>query len=258
MKYVLIKRIIVSLILISCFSCVNTRKAVYFVDQGDLELAASNMAPPSVISVNDILSITITSLSSPASNTFNDPNNPGPGGSGSGAQLGGYLVAPDGNIKFPVLGKIKAAGLTEAQLEDWITKELLDRKLLLDPIVTIRHLNFKVTVLGEVAEPKVINVPNEKISLLEAIGMAGDLTIYAKRNNVLLIREQEGKKLTKRLDLNSPDFLSSPYYYLKSNDVIYVEPNSTRVASTSNSRFWIPVFFSILSFGAIVVDRLTR
>src|SRR6201999_1954883 len=121
----------------------------------------------------------------------------------------------------------KAGGLTPHQLELVIEDTLASQKLLTDPIVTVRFLNFRVTVLGEVAKPSTINVSNEHISILEALGLAGDLTIFAKRDNVLLIREEGNTKVIKRLNLNSAELLSSPYYYLKTNDIVYVEPNRT-------------------------------
>ena len=170
----------------------------------------------------------------------------------------GYLVDGEGNIQFPFLGTIKASGMTKDESKDKLTKTLVDKKLLVDPIITVRFLNFKVTVLGEVAHPTVVTVPSESITLLEALGLAGDLTIYAQRDNVLVIRDEDGKKLTHRLNLNSTELFSSPYYYLKSNDVVYVEPNKAKVASTSRSNQWIPIVLSALSLGVIVVDRITR
>jgi polysaccharide export outer membrane protein len=171
----------------------------------------------------------------------------------------GYLVSNGGTIEFPVLGTIKAAGLTKEQLKETITKKLVDQKLLTDPIVTVRFLNFRVTVLGEVNHPGELSVPSEKISLLEAIGLAGDLTIYARRDNVLVIRENEnGDKEIKRIDLNSKELLSSPYYYLRSNDIVYVEPNKARIASAGRGQIWVPAVLSGLSLVAIVVDRLVK
>ena len=122
---------------------------------------------------------------------------------------------------------------------------MVEKKLLVDPIVTIRFLNFKVTVLGEVAHPNVITVPSERISLLEAIGLAGDLTIYAQRDNVLVIRDEDGKKITHRLNLNSTELFNSPYYYLKSNDVVYVEPNKSKVASTGRANSGYPLLLAL-------------
>jgi polysaccharide export outer membrane protein len=135
---------------------------------------------------------------------------------------------------------------------------ILSQKLLVNPIVDIRYLNYEVTVLGEVARPTVITVPNEKISLLKAIGLAGDLTIYGIRTNVLLIREENGKKITRHIDLTSSNFFNSPYYYLQPNDVVYVEPNKTKIATASRSQQFLPIIFSALSVVAIVLDRILR
>ena len=234
-------------------SCVSTREATYFNDVKDTDAIASTTIPESHIQKNDILSITVSSLNPQASAVFNAPV--GPSGQ---ADVNGYLVNTDGNIQFPVLGNIKAAGLTKDALKTSLLKSLTDRKLLLDPIVAVRFQNFRVTVLGEVANPKVVMVPNEKISLLEALGFAGDMTIYAQRDRVLLIREEEGVKKVVRLNLNSGELFTSPYYYLRSNDIIYVEPNKAKVASTSRSSQWLPVVFSGLSLAAIVLDRVLR
>jgi polysaccharide export outer membrane protein len=104
----------------------------------------------------------------------------------------------------------------------------------------------------------VINVPDEKINILEALGFAGDMTIYARRDNVTLVREEKGVRIVKRLDLNSSNMLRSPYYYLKANDIIYVEPNKAKVSAASNTRNWMPAILSGLSLAAVIIDRLTR
>lgn len=252
--------VIAFLIPVLC-ACVNSRKVAYFSNLQDTEVPPQVTALEQVVQKNDLLHITVTSLNPDASRIFNIANYSGlqnPRIENANNQLYGYLVNEDGEIQFPMLGNIKAAGISKKALQESITRELMSRKLLLDPIVDIRFLNFKVTVLGEVGRPTVINVPNEKITLLEAIGLAGDLTIFGKRDNVLLIRETDGKKMVKRLDLNSSDLLSSPYYYLQSNDVVYVEPNKAKVSSASQSKMWLPVIFSGLSMVALVVDRLTR
>ncbi len=251
--------IIISSLFIS--SCTNTKKVAYFLNQQDTSLTSSNTAPTAVIISNDLLSITVSSLSNQASAVFNSANSAGMGSinqSENVLQPSGYLVNKEGFIKFPFLGRMQVSGLTEQQLEDTITRQLLDKKLLLDPIVTVRHLNFKVTVLGEVNHPAVLKVASEKISFLEALGLAGDLTIYAKRDNLLLIREENNKKVVRRINLNSSSFLTSPYYYLKSNDIIYAEPNKAKVASSGRSQQLLPIILSGLSFFAIVVDRFTR
>jgi polysaccharide export outer membrane protein len=251
----------VALLMLVTSSCVNTRKAVYFVDQGNASLQSVNTVPPVIIQPNDMLSISVNSIDKEATALFNSFNNTGASYSssaGNNTQINGYQVDPQGNVKVPFLGSVKASGMTENSLADLITKQLVDKKLLIDPVVNVRYLNFKVTVLGEVARPTVVLVPNGKISLLEALGLAGDLTIFARRDNVLLIREEKGEKITQRIDLNSSQLFTSPYYYLKSNDVIYVEPNKARVSASSRGMQLAPAILSGLSFIAILADRATR
>lgn len=253
-----LRRIYVCIVVMAAFftvSCVDTRKATYFNGVNDGTIAANTPVPESIIQKNDILSITVTSLNAAATEIFNNPNTTG--GNGNGA-LTGYLVSNDGTIQFPILGTLQAEGLSKTQLKETITKKIVAMDLLKDPIITIRILNFKVTVLGEVKNPTVIPVPNEKISLLEAIGLAGDLTIYAKRENVMIIREENGQKLIKRINLNSDELLKSPYYYLKSDDVVYVEPNKARVASSGRGAQWVPAVLSGLSLVVVIADRFIK
>ncbi|MBS1662901.1 MAG: polysaccharide biosynthesis/export family protein [Bacteroidetes bacterium] len=255
-------------------SCVNTKKIAYFNNLQDTVLRDSGSAFEAVVQKNDLLSITVSSLNPEASYMFNLQNQASAppslttaatglpatttSAAAGGMQQLGYLVGDDGSIKFPVIGNIQAAGLTKRQLEKSIAGILTEKKLLVDPIVSIRFLNFRVTVLGEVARPTTINVANERISILEAIGLAGDLTIFGKRENVLLVREEGDKKLVKRIDLNSGNILTSPYYYLKTNDVVYVEPNKTKIASTSRTQQLLPIILSGLSFIAIIVTYTLR
>lgn len=242
-------------------SCANTKKVAYFNNVGDSVRIASQSGLDPVIQKKDILSITVSSLSNEATVIFNTPNlpiTPNATFAANTPQTAGYLVADNGTIKFPVIGAISAAGLTKKQLEDNITKLLVDRKLLFDPIVSARFLNFRVTVLGEVNHPGVINVPSEQISILEAIGQAGDLTIYGLRNNVILIRQEGKDKLVKRLNLNSSDILQSPYFFLKSNDVIYVEPGKAKAASTDRITQLLPIIFSGISVVVIVLNSLLK
>lgn len=235
------------------YSCMSSRNAISFNIHQDAVTQLSHRNPEVVIQKNDLLNITVSSKSAEASLAFNQPN---AGSNASTGALGGYLVDENGNIQFPVIGTIKAEGQTKKALQDTITRVLNDQKLLLDPIVSIRNLSYKVTVLGEVLRPSVISVPSEKISLLEALGSAGDLTIYANRKNVLLIREENNQRIFKVMNLNSSEIFSSPYYYLKPNDVIYVEPNRTKISSVSGLRQWLPVIFSALSLATITLYRI--
>lgn len=243
------------------FSCVNTKKAVYFSDLNSSVIQQTgtlDLEP--VIQKNDLLSITVSSLNPEASQMFNNTSiAPGVNFTNNGntvTEAVGYLVNTEGYIQFPVLGNIKAAGLTKKQLKDNITKGLVEGKLLVDPIVSVRYLNYKVTVIGEVGRPSVLNIPNEKVTLLEALGLAGDLTLYARRDNILIIRDENGTKTFQRVNLNTDEIFRSPYYYLKSNDVVYVEPNRQKIANTSNSSRWIPVFFSAVSAIIVIADRI--
>ncbi len=234
--------------LIFC-SCVSSRQAVYFNNVPDQSLSINPDEEQKIVS-NDILSITVTSLNPEASLIFNNSS------LNNSTITPGYLVDLDGFIQFPILGKLKVADLTKKQLTDILRISLIDKKLLVDPVVTIRYLNFRVTVLGEVLRPTVVIVPNEKISLLEALGMAGDLTIYARRDNVTLIRDENGKRLIKRINLNNGEIFNSPYYYLKSNDIIYVEPNKTKISSSTPLRQNLPIILSSLSLLAIIFTRI--
>ncbi|AMM51466.1 sugar transporter [Rufibacter sp. DG15C] len=253
------------LLLVPCFlffcSCASTKKVVYFNNIQDSELPAGveNIEP--LIQKNDLLSISVSSLNPEATKIFNTPNvtdSEAPDFSGRATSVSGYLVNSQGYIQFPILGNIKAVGLTKRQLKESLTKSLTERKLLVDPIINIRYLNYRVTVLGEVAHPTVVNAPNEKITLLEALGLAGDLTIYAKRSNVLIIREVDNKKIIKRINLNSTELFNSQYYYLQPNDIVYVEPDKAKVATASPVRQLLPLIFSGLTVVVVAVDRLTR
>ncbi len=212
------------------------------------------------IQINDLLSIIVSSSSPEATVIFNAPNESANITSSAAVAANtltiGYLVNQNGDILFPVLGTIHVLGLTKYQLSVFLTQKILDRKLLLDPIVTIRYLNFKVSVMGEVTRPGVFTTPTEKLSILEALSFAGDITIYGEKNNVLLIRENEkGEKIVKHLDLTNQSILSSPYYYLKSNDVLIVSATGDRLAKEKNAQS-IPIFFAVLSFLIIAVSQV--
>jgi polysaccharide export outer membrane protein len=245
-------------------SCVNTKRAAYFYGIGDTTIRSPyNKIPEPVIVQNDILTISVSSANPQADAVYNAPNalltQSGSVVAGSlGAQVTGYLVNSEGFIQFPTLGNIKVVGLTKKEIKTSITNQLIDKKLLIDPVVTIRFINFRVTVMGEVKNPTVISVPSEKMSLLEALGMAGDLTVYGKRENILLIREENGEKIIKRINLNSTDLLYSPYYYLQSNDIIYVEANAAKLSSAERSMQILPIALSGLSVLAVIVGLILK
>ena len=253
-------------VLVLATSCTSTKNVTYFNGTEKGDFASKGSVPESIIQKNDILNITVSSLNPEASIIFNPPiansmaaNSvlPGQNTNAPGTNLG-YLVNTDGMIQFPILGNVKAEGLTKNQLRDKIAKDIASRQLLKDAIVTIRFLNFRVTVLGEVNRPNVISVPNEKITMLEAIGLAGDLTLYGKRDNVMLIRESETKRSITRINLNSSELFTSPFYYLQSGDIIYVEPNKAKIASTTQTRQNLPIIIGAAGLIATVVSIVVR
>lgn len=237
-------------------SCNNSKKITYFNNVKDTTFYSSATEKQTPLEPNDIISVTISSANTEASAPFNIQNNTVSRSTtvtGSSNESGGYLINSDGTIDLPILGAVKAGGLTKDQLKDNIINLILTKKLLVNPIVDIRYLNYEVTVLGEVAKPTVITVPNEKISMLKAIGLAGDLTIYGKRENVLLIRDENGKKITRHIDLTSNEFFNSPYYYLQAHDVIYVQPNKQKAALARRDPSVLPIVLSAISLISLYI-----
>ncbi|TQO38568.1 polysaccharide export outer membrane protein [Arenibacter algicola] len=238
-------------------SCGNMKDATYFSGTQNTKFMNNYENWEPVIKPNDMLSIMVSSVNPEASEIFNVSNtntSQSSTVSGTTAQVSGYLVDQDGFIRFPILGNIKATGITKNKLREEITKQLEERKLLIGPIVDIRYLNFKVSILGEVKDPSVLTIPDEKISIFEALGLAGDITVYGNRKNVSIIREGEyGVKTLYRIDLTTNEIFTSPYYYLRPNDVVYVEANKSKIASSSQARLWIPVLLSTISLAIITI-----
>jgi polysaccharide biosynthesis/export protein len=234
-------------------SCVSPKSIVYF--QGDtLSYATQEITQKYIptIQPNDILSIVVGSLNTEANEVFNTPNsfttastNYSTTGGGARVQPLGYLVDHEGSIEIPLIGKLKIAGLRTSVAADTIRIRL--QNYLKEPSVIVRNLNFKVSVLGEVAHPSVYVIPDEKISLPEVLSLAGDLTIYGRRNNVMVIREENGKREYARIDLTSRDIFSSPFYYVHKNDIVYVEPIKTRINATDRNVQLVPIITSIVA-----------
>lgn len=160
----------------------------------------------------------------------------------------GYLVDKEGNIDFPQLGSIKVQGMTRSELTQYIKEQLIGKGLVKDPIITIQFLNYKVSVIGEVTRPGTFDITSDRITLLDALSRAGDLTIFGRRDNVKVIREENGERIVATLDLRSDDIFDSPYYYLRQNDVVYVEPNKVKAGQREiNQNRSIGTFASIVS-----------
>lgn len=218
-------------------SCAERRNLVYFSNLAKLS-GDSKLEDQSIkIQQNDLLRINVNSLSQESNLLFavNSQN----ATTKSNEEPTGYRVSKEGNINFPVIGSVKVEGLTLAQTQEALAKEL--DKYVKKPMVEVQLLNFKVTVIGEVNKPSSFTIPGDHINLLEALGMAGDMTVYGKRDNVLIIREQNGQRIMKRLNLNQQDVLNSPFFILKQNDIVYVEPDKSKAIEYSPNTRIMPV-----------------
>ncbi|GAB3163134.1 polysaccharide biosynthesis/export family protein [Telluribacter humicola] len=257
-----------TLVLSICFggltSCVSPKSVVYFQGK-DLRYSSDNITQNYVptIQPNDLISVVVGSLSAESNEIFNFANlfttssmNYSTTGGGSRAQSVGYLVDHEGNIEMPLAGKINILGLETQVAAEKIRKCL--QTYLREPTVSIRTLNFKVSVMGEVNNPAVYVIPDEKITLPELLSLAGDMTIYGRRDNILIIREENGKREYARLDFTSRDIFRSPYYYLHKNDVIYVEPVKARLTSTDRTMQVLPLVLSSITTLTVLVFNFLR
>ncbi|MVN77238.1 sugar transporter [Hymenobacter sp. HMF4947] len=235
--------VLFSLLLLAFASCRPSRNLVYFSDLNNSENYQTKVQNEAALRIqpDDLLSIRLNSLSQESNALFNRGILQAPGTSTTNltpevvTPSDGYLVDPEGNIDFPVLGKVMLAGLTREEATVKITNAVA--KYVKDPIITVRLLNFKITVIGEVNKPSTFVVPTGRINILEALGLAGDMTAYGRRENVLLVRERNGIRSTTRLNLNNKELLNSPNFYLQQNDVVYVVPDRLKeVQASTNTR----------------------
>jgi polysaccharide export outer membrane protein len=239
-------------------SCRSAEKTVYFQKSSSDSLVVSSPGFTPVFKVDDFLSVVITAEDPEAAQIYNLPpvTNSNQGYAVGNSAPYGYLVNANGEISLPVLGKIKVAGKSRMQLEDEI-KVMLDGQLK-NPTVQIQILNFKITVLGDVKAPGTFKIPNERITLLEAIGLSGDLKMSGERENVMVIRDSCGVKKEYRVNLTTNEVFSSPVYYLQQNDVVYVQPNA---AARSEGTFWRatgPILISVSSLVVTTIAIITR
>ena len=183
----------------------------------------------------------------------------------SASRLIGYVVDNNGDINFPVLGSMHVAGLNRWELQELIQNELASNNLLRDAVVAVEFLNFKISVLGEVSRPGTYSVTGDKITLLGALSLAGDLGIYGRRDNIQVVREQNGQRKVYIVDIRSSDIFQSPAYYLQQNDVIYVEPSNVRAGQSTinenyfrSARFWMSLSSTLMSAASLIVTIVTR
>ena len=239
-------------------SCVSGKKITYYQNMDTLEQEATAAQKGLEIKPNDLLTISVAAENLESVQPFNLPviGVPGSGnvtGVTGQPQLQTYLVDEEGKIEFPVLGTVHVEGLNRKELSEKLEEQIT--KYVQNPIVNVRIANFQVTVLGEVNRPGTFSIPDEYLSLNKALGFAGDLTIYGKRNNVLIIRETEEGKIYKYVDLTDSDLLNSPFYYLQQNDVVYVEPNAAQkqgAAYNRNSTVYISIASVLISLAILI------
>ncbi|MEP1335903.1 MAG: polysaccharide biosynthesis/export family protein [Nonlabens ulvanivorans] len=228
-------------------SCVS-KKDIIYVQDIDTALSESQSSKyDAVITNDDILKIIVTSENMESVQPFNKVVSPVVNQElsiRSQETLQSYLVDDEGFINYPLLGKVKASGYTRVELQDHLKNEML--KYVKDAVVDVRIINYKITLLGEVNRPGTYSVDDNRITLLQAIGLAGDLTVYGRRDNILVIRDMNGIQTSTRVNLTSADFIYSPFYYLNQNDTIIVEPNGAQIQASGFNRN-ISVYVSIAS-----------
>ncbi|CAL66949.1 polysaccharide biosynthesis/export family protein [Christiangramia forsetii] len=234
-------------------SCATKDEIVYFYEgKESLEGQKNLLNYEPKIEKNDVLRINVSSSS--INEEIVEPfqmktgGQQSGGGGGQNSSLTGYLVSPDGMINFPVLGEIKVEGLTRTEIQKKLEREI--EVYVKDPIVDVRIMNFRVTVLGEVGSPGRVEIQDGRISMPELIAMSGDITYDGRRENITIIREENGIKKIGHLDMTKTNLFQSPYFYLKQNDIVYVEPSYRRVKSAG----FFSSYQGIISIGTTLIS----
>ena len=253
---------------LAAVSCSTPKEISYFQDlqPGVTELTITD---PVEIKVRpkDKLSILVNAQDQKLTNMFNLPivsqqiGQESTGSSGTSRGVSGYTVDTDGYINFPVLGKIKVEGMTRELIAEYLTRQLKEQELIKDPVVTVEFMNLGVSVLGEVNRPGRISINRDNLTILDALSEAGDLTIFGKREKVLVLRQENGKQRVYGINLCSAEHIySSPVYYLQQNDVVYVIPNDTKSRQSTvngntvrSTSFWISLASLITSIAVLIV-----
>lgn len=250
-------------VLLLATSCVSTKKLIYLqgADKlGDLpELVSQNYEL--TLQKDDQLAISLSSRDKELLEPFINKIQLGQNATTTSSFTSGNLqklnyiqIDPEGNILLPMLGKIKAEGLTLTGLQAKIAKKMIDENYMKDPQVTVKLMNFKVAVLGDVKSPRQVDVANDRITILEALAQAGDLNVSAIRSNILILREENGTRTSHIIDLTSVDLTKSDYYYLRQNDIVYVEPNNS--IAVNSSPFW-SYFSKLTSVASLAISVIT-
>ncbi|MDY5968515.1 MAG: polysaccharide biosynthesis/export family protein [Bacteroidales bacterium] len=257
---------ILATVIFSVVSCHSIQDAAYFSDARRNEATVIKQNYNTLIHAGDRLYIHVDSEEPASALAFNQETNKLLQGNQTVVQadrayrVEGYLVSSEGTINFPMLGKMKVVNLTHDELSTKLTQALRDKGYINDPTVTVRLMNFRVAVLGEVKQPLEIHIDGERLTILEALAEAGDITIYGKRDKVSLVRDTMGGTLLVDLDLTKSDFLNTPYYYLQPNDIVFVEANKLRKkqARTEKTITEANRIANIIKQTAIIIQRSTQ
>jgi polysaccharide biosynthesis/export protein len=249
--------LLLSLIALLFTSCLPKKEIIYLQGSQNTNNSSTNYEP--LIQRDDILYINISSRKAEAVAVFNldaqtskDINSTT---SGYTSQKQSYLVDNLGNIEFPIIGTIEVAGYSVNEFREILKDKL--KEYVNDPVINIRIINFKVTVTGEVNQPGVVTTTSQRLTLFDALAMSGDLTLYGKRDNILIIRDFQGLKTYNRVDITKADFVNSPFYYLDQNDLIYVEPRKAKIDSSAIGSN-VPFIVSIVGILLTTTLILTR
>jgi polysaccharide export outer membrane protein len=233
--------------------CAARRDLVYFSNMAETATVNKSQDQQVLIKRGDVVNVTVNSLSPESNNLFygnkNMGTNPRPGSEG-------YKVDRNGNIQLPLIGEIKIEGLTVEDAQTAIASQLI--KHVKSPVVDLRLSNFKITVIGEVNKPATFIINDEQVNVLEALGLAGDMTVYGKRENVLIIRNEDGNKTMTRLNLNKLESMKSPYFTLKQNDIVYIEPDRSKAVEYSQNTRMMPLVIASISAIAVLAAVLLK
>jgi polysaccharide biosynthesis/export protein len=224
------------LFLLTFISCSTKKDILYFQEIAKLENMEVSKEFEPVFEINDILHIKVTSLNDEVVAPFQMPSESSSGGNQQSPSAMGYLVDINGEIRFPVLGKVEVAGKSRSELETLLTKKI--HAYVTDAVVAVRLLNFRVVVLGEAGNQTVVKVENERISVPELLASVGGISYNGKRQNIMIIRESQGERSVGYVDMTNADVFENPYYYLKQNDIVYVEPTYRTVKSAGFITSW--------------------
>ena len=253
------KIIALVLVAVAAAGCVTQKQLTYMRDADAAKAEAINAQfeaqSQTIIRNGDALTIFVSALDREAVTPYNLPTaiyaQPGSNQVQTTPMMQYYIVDTNGDVTMPVLGPVHVAGMTRTEAEEAI-RQLLAKQVV-NPMVQVNLINAKVSVLGEVMQPRQVPMTGDRLTILEALAAAGDLTPYGRRDNVLVTREVNGKMEMARLDLRSSDIYTSPYFYLQQNDVVYVSPNKVRAVSSTNAGLWVSVVGTLASTAAVVV-----